>query len=309
LVSAAFYLTVTDIGIAEVAIDRDAAVAPVLMYQAFMSIVFRLELSNYDDPRLALATCIAQSALEIALRLTVSERDAWVKRVSSRLLCFASGRQRSTLFVVTTVAPDSHGHKSSVSTLTLAEPTSASTVNPWRDEALEIRVAARLAVKQQFRSRMILLDMWGECAGIYISSVVLFLGQCNALYYPFRPFRKYRELFDGGNFYGELAIATLVQIMIEIITDTICLVFEGRRGLQPLAVWHELRKAALTPVIILTLTYAAQIGQSRSFTGDTVTNCNGRDVCWCVGDGLRPNGVREGYCLLLYPNSSGQPTA
>ena len=100
----------------------------------------------------------------------------------------------------------------------------------------------------------------------------------------------------------------MVQIVIEIITDTVCLVFETRRGLQPLTVWRELPKAALTPIILFALMFATLGGTFRSIMGDSVDQCNHRDVCWCVGDGLLPGGVREGYCLLLYPNSSGRPT-
>ena len=79
MVSAAYYLTVADLKNAGVAVNRDAAVAPVIVYQTIMSIVFRLEVSNYDDPRVALATCLLQGVLEIVLRLTAPERDAWVK--------------------------------------------------------------------------------------------------------------------------------------------------------------------------------------------------------------------------------------
>ena len=101
----------------------------------------------------------------------------------------------------------------------------------------------------------------------------------------------------------------MVQIVIEIITDTVCLVFEARRGLTPLALWRELPKAALTPIILFALMFATLAGQYRSLGGgESVDKCNHRDVCWCVGDGLLPGGVREGYCLLLYPNSSGRPT-
>ena len=66
---------------------------------------------------------------------------------------------------------------------------------------------------------MILVDMWGEFAGIYIGSLVLFLGQRMPLFYPFRPYRNHPQLFDGGNFYGVLVVGTMVQIVIEIITD------------------------------------------------------------------------------------------
>jgi hypothetical protein len=73
-------------------------------------------------------------------------------------------------------------------------------------------------------------------------------------------------------------------------------------------VWRELPKAALTPIILFALMYATLAGQRRSLDGDSLAWCNRRDMCWCVGDGLLPGGVREGYCLLLYPNSSGRPT-
>ena len=72
--------------------------------------------------------------------------------------------------------------------------------------------------------------------------------------------------------------------------------------------WRELPKAALTPIVLFALMFATLGGQARSLQGDSVDHCNHRDVCWCVGDGLLPGGVREGYCLLLYPNSSGRPT-
>jgi hypothetical protein len=150
--------------------------------------------------------------------------------------------------------------------------------------------------------------MWAEYAGIYIGSLVLFLGQRMPLFYSFRPYRKYPELFDGGNYFGVLAVGTMVQVVIEIVTDTVCLVFEARRGLAPLAVWRELPKAALTPIILFALMFATLAGQFRSLYGDSEDQCNHRDVCWCVGNGLLPGGVREGYCLLLYPNSSGRPT-
>ena len=113
MVSAAYYLTVADLKNAGVAVNRDAAIVPLVIYQTFMSIVFRLEVSNYDDPRVALATCLLQGVLEVVLRLTAPERDAWVKRVSRRFCC-ATRRRRATTLVVTSVVPGSHGQHSSV---------------------------------------------------------------------------------------------------------------------------------------------------------------------------------------------------
>jgi hypothetical protein len=69
-------------GISGEAVSGDAAVAPLIACRKLMSIVFRLEVSNFDDPQVALATCLLQGVLEVVLRLTAPERDAWVKRVS-----------------------------------------------------------------------------------------------------------------------------------------------------------------------------------------------------------------------------------
>jgi hypothetical protein len=306
VVSAAYYLTVADLKNAGVAVNRYAAVAPVVMYQTFMSIVFRLEVNNYDDPRVALATCLLQGVLEVVLRLTAPERDAWIKRVS-RKFCRAARVRRGTTLVISSVVPYSQSQPSSV----LAKSFSAKSFALRRPDASE-RVAAaheRHAVVKQFHARMLLVDMWAEYAGICIGTVVLFLGQSNSLYYAFRPFRKHPELFDRGNYYGELAVGTMVMVAIEIITDTICIVFETRRGLHPLAVWRELPKLALTPIVFCALIFATLAGQQRSVFSDHLELCNHRDMCWCVGNGLFPGGVRESYCLLLYPNSSGLPTA
>jgi hypothetical protein len=310
MVSAAYYLTVADLKSSGVAVHRDAAFVPAVMYQTFMSIVFRLEVSNYDDPKVALATCLLQGVLEIVLRLTAPERDTWVKRVSSRF-CIASRRRRATTrpattLVVASVVPSSHEQPSSA----LAKSYTGTSSALDRFKTYE-RIAAadeRDAVVKQFHARMIIVDMWAEYAGIYIGTVVLFLGQRTPLYYTFRPYRKYPELFDGGNFYAELVIGALMQVVIEIITDTVCVVFQTRRGLEPLAVWRELPKAALTPIVFFALISATLTGMGRSQWGDAVDPCNHRDMCWCVGNGLLPGGVREGYCLMLYPNNSGRPT-
>ena len=113
MVSAAYYLTVADLGNSGVAANRDAAVVPVVAYQLFMSIGFRLEVSNYVDPRVALATCLSQGVLEVVLRLTAPERDAWIKRVSSKFCCAARVRRGTTL-IVSSVVPDSQSQPSSV---------------------------------------------------------------------------------------------------------------------------------------------------------------------------------------------------
>ena len=175
MVSAAYYLTVADLASAGLSVNRDAAVVPVIAYQTFISIVFRLEVSNFDDSQVALATCLLQGVLEVVMRLTAPERDAWVKRVSRRFGC-GTRERRGTTLVVTSVAPASQG-----------QPSSALGKTSERIAAAD----ERDAVIKQFRARMILVEMWAEFAGILIGSLVLFLGQRMPLFYSFRPYRKH----------------------------------------------------------------------------------------------------------------------
>jgi hypothetical protein len=291
IVSAAYYLTVADLNSAGLALNRDAAIAPVLAYQAFMSLIFRLEVSNYDDPRAALATCLLQGVLEVVMRVTAVGRDAWIKRRCGR----ATRERRVTALVISAASQ--------------GQPSSALDDKPGSTPSE--RVAAlheRQAVVKQFHARMIVVDMWAEYAGIYIGTVILLLAQRAPMYYAFRPFRKHPELLDGDNYSGELMVGTLVQVAIEIVTDTVCLVYEKRhRGHEALDVWRKL-PIALAPLVLLSLAFATYVGQVRSLYSDTTDACNFMDMCWCTGHGLQPGGLRESYCMQLYPNSSGVPS-
>jgi hypothetical protein len=229
--------------------------------------------------------------LEIVLRVTAPDRDAWFKRKCS------SRKRRGTNLVFS--APSA------------GQPSSALDDKDRSNLPTE-RIAAlneREAVLKLFHARLLVTDMWAEYAGIYIGTVILFMGQRTPLYYAHRPFRKHPELLDGGNYTGELVVGTMVQVAIEIVVDTVCVVNEKRRrGLETADAWRRLPSAALAPLALLSLAFATYAGQVRSLYSDSLSNCNLMDVCWCVGNGLLPGGVRESYCLLLYPNSSGLPT-
>jgi hypothetical protein len=84
-------------------------------------------------------------------------------------------------------------------------------------------------------------------------------------------------------------------------------VAEARRGLDPVAVWRRLPKAQLLPAFLLMSASATLVGAVRVINGDNLGGCENKDMCYCVNNGLRPDGVREAYCQLLYPNSSGVP--
>ena len=143
---------------------------------------------------------------------------------------------------------------------------------------------------------------------MFIATMNLILCQSNMLAVPIPAFRKQPGLFDGITQSREIWQSLAVQLIFELITDTVCVVAEARRGgLDPVAVWRRLPKAQLLPAFLLMSVFARIAGTFRVIYGDNFGACENKDMCYCVNNGLRPDGVREAYCQLLYPNSSGVP--
>ena len=139
---------------------------------------------------------------------------------------------------------------------------------------------------------------------MFIATMCLIYYQSDVLALPIPAFRKQPGLFDGITQSREIWQSLAVQLIFELITDTVCVVAEARRGLDPVAVWRRLPKAQLLPAFLLMSAYATLAGTFRVTYGDNLDRCENKDMCCC---GLRPDGVLEAYCQLLYPNSSGVP--
>ncbi len=142
-----------------------------------------------------------------------------------------------------------------------------------------------------------------------MTAALLLHYQSDVLAFPVQAFRQQPELFDGIIESRRIWQSLAVQLFFEIITDTVCTIFEARRGLNPIAVWRNLPKTRLLAGFMLMSVFGYIGGMFRTAFGDTFRACTNEDMCFCVNNGLRPGGVREAYCLLLYPNSSGVPVA
>ena len=138
---------------------------------------------------------------------------------------------------------------------------------------------------------------------MFIATMYLIRYQSDIIAAPIPAFRKQPGLFDGITQSREIWQSLAVQLIFELITDTVCVVAEARRGLDPVAVWRRLPKAQLLPAFLLMSAYATLAGTFRV----NLDRCENKDMCYCVDNGLRPDGVREAYCQLLYPNTSGVP--
>ena len=142
---------------------------------------------------------------------------------------------------------------------------------------------------------------------MFIATMTLLRYQSDVLAMPIPAFRKQPGLFDGITQSREIWLSLAVQLIFELITDTVCVVAEARRGLDSVTVWRRLPKAQLLPAFLLMSAYATLAGTWRVTYGDNLDRCENKNMCYCVDNGLRPDGVREAYCQLHYPNTSGVP--
>ncbi len=140
-----------------------------------------------------------------------------------------------------------------------------------------------------------------------MATYLLIRGMDRVLMYPVPAFRKNLKLFDGVKDGSGIWQSLGMQVACEIATDTLCLLVEMRRGIDPRAIYRHQAKAALVPSFCLITAFALVAGTYRCFFGDRLTECKGQDMCNCVGRGLRPDSMRQAYCQLLWPNSSGVP--
>jgi hypothetical protein len=136
---------------------------------------------------------------------------------------------------------------------------------------------------------------------------VYLYNQRNVLGVPLPAYRKQPELFDGITQDSAIWQSLGTQLIFELITDTVCVAVETCRGLDSPAVWRRLPKLSLLPAFALMTVFAYIAGAFNVVNGESFGSCINTDMCFCVDHGLRPNGVREAYCKLLYPNTSGVP--
>ena len=136
---------------------------------------------------------------------------------------------------------------------------------------------------------------------MFIAAMYLIRYQSDVLAVAIPAFRKQPGIFDG------ITQSLAVQLIFELVTDTVCEVAEARRGLDPVAVWRRLPKAQLLPAFLLMSAYATLAGTWRVTYGDNLDRYENKGMCYYVDNGLRPDGDREAYCQLHYLNTSGVP--
>lgn len=98
-----------------------------------------------------------------------------------------------------------------------------------------------------------------------------------------------------------------LQLSTELFVDTVSSYLEIRNGYNLIDVWRARHNG-----FFLVLIAAGACGSAASFYMlgfvDRLDDCVGRDTCYCAdGNGLQVGGLKERYCLRLYPDDNGYP--
>ncbi len=99
-----------------------------------------------------------------------------------------------------------------------------------------------------------------------------------------------------------------MQLISELVTDTICIAIETRRGFDMHGAWED-RFDGFLPIILLCCWSSFSTASALSTGADDFSLCRGKDMCFCSGgNGLVSGGVAESYCMYLYPSTGVPPT-
>lgn len=275
----------------------------------FWAVYFRLQVANMKNPALILIVTFSQAFLEITLRLTTIRRDTLIIKLKNQIFNALFNSKKRTRTAKKRKLTKVHSLHSILYS-------SGKEINSVIDKDISSQQkkeecsteAEYNEAKEAFYSMIILLEMMAEYTGIVVSFFLIVYWSDNIIYSPFQYYASIVQVDEPQNLYP-LALASFIQFFGEIIVDTICMYFEKRT--DPIVTWKGLKRKRMTIFIFL---YAYTSLYSSIAAYEMIANrvggfdsCYGRNMCYCVGNGLVQDGIREKYCHILYPNNSGLP--
>jgi hypothetical protein len=290
----------------------------VMWFGSAGGLIYRLMVPGFKNQLVACAVVLFQDLIEIALRLTALRRDSALKEAFRRLSsCLAPrtarGRRHTAVFAPQHVFGDDDEEEDAIESAqdgTRAAGTDRVLVSGKLREVIRAETGSTAAslssTHKEFRARIIIADMLTEYGAMYAALVTILWNYSRPLEEPHPVLKTYAGIFDGQDNTGKVVAMFVFQLVTEIITDSICIVFELRGGINVAAAWRKLTKLEFA----FWFSFAAFTGNVFALAitshADNLTNCLGLNMCVCAGgNGLDPTGVRQAYCTLLYPNSTG----
>ena len=255
--------------------------------QLFSAIYFRFTVVNITNPKVAFGVIIWQALLEIALRLTVRQRDELLGSLK-QCVCKRKTRERRRTKVV-----------SLTKTLKLSslQLQLSSSEHEERNEA-----------KNAFYSLLIISDMMAEYTGIVLSSLTVVVYRNRRLFVPLPIYasQALNEPFETTSVLVYLGL----QIFGELLVDSVCLYHEEKKSsVNSGKVWKGLYKRSFFLMYIFATGYGYCCAFAIVYGSDSFSKCMGKNMCCCVNNGLVEGGVFDAYCALLqeHKNVSWSP--
>ena len=155
----------------------------------------------------------------------------------------------------------------------------------------------------EFYALTIVTEMLAEYTGIAISCFYIAFWNDKPIYHPFQYYAKSTLVGTTPNL-APLFYNAAMQLVCEVFVDSFCMYYERR-----LDHWRSWKMITQNLKIFMSIyNFAVLVGATLAtwmvIHSDDLALCKGKDVCFCVNNGLVIGGVIEAYCKRIYPNGT-----
>ena len=282
------------------------ALAPVFVLWAQFGFAIGLRLFLVRIPNEVLPLVLVGAAVqEVAGRLTVRRRDREVARLQrwlrARRLWCGCGSVAET---------DARLEEECASPSQSPTVCQASTLPSRYLETAERRASVS-AFAPQFFAYTLLNDAVCEYSAIAAAHLLPILFHDRPLQTPLDYFLADRFASSRVFDFGSVLYSLLLQVAMEVAVDALCFTALSFQGYDFHGTWKAVHKRGHVCALFLAgwmISAWINVALHYEFLGP----CLQRDLCYCAGGhGLKAGGLRERYCVYLYPanttNVTGMP--
>uniref|UniRef100_A0A7S2WA58 Uncharacterized protein n=1 Tax=Mucochytrium quahogii TaxID=96639 RepID=A0A7S2WA58_9STRA len=271
-----------------VEVRREFAWLFVLLTQVFVSTWYRLVVTELEDIQEFVLFIFVSTTSEIALRLTVVQRDDIFMRAykSFRRRPYAPNRSKKSSVIV----PGSGMRMSSEV---------AKSMDGLRD------------LRQGWAAQVCLGEMLAEYIGLLTTTGLVLLHRDAIFTLPLPIFGDNPNLFDQKMKLEPFLVKQAVQFISELLVDTLCVVIEKVKFRCPIErIWTSQSVWSRWVNLFTATCIANGIAVSLMYMGAgmqiNLHECLNTDLCTCAP---QPTSVTGRYCHRLYPKTNGIPSS
>jgi hypothetical protein len=261
--------------------------------QMFGAMMSRMAQSGIRSPSIQVGVVIYTALMEIALRLTVLERDEWMRNLILRFCGRQEGSRRRVHSAIIDLRQVDSGRLATSPQINAEATVEAPTVGQYFE------------TRRAYFSDLVVVDMVCEYVGIFVTPMLIILYRPRPLLGLF----AYYNNSPNGVFEEQIALWPLIwsvglQFLAELLVDTVCSLYERAHGLTLAVSWDKLRCRGnlffilFTWATVYSLTVAGGLSRSSQRQYDPY-RCRGTDLCYCMMNNSQD--LLRRYCELLYP--------